>query len=133
MRSRCREHGGTEPQRSGTASMHRKACCPPAGYQLEHLPRSGSRSSGDLNIPSHRCPDEGSRQPRPTETRCRLSAMTVLGRVVVAASLSAAQAIKPAFTVPTFEDVMVAPNDSHENGTYVNYLRGRLFVQNSTL
>ena len=28
---------------------------------------------------------------------------------------------------------MVAPNDSHENGTFFNYIRGRLFVTNSTL
>jgi len=59
--------------------------------------------------------------------------MTISSGIVIAASLAAVQAIPPAVTVPIFEDVMVAPNDSRENGTYVNYIRGRLFVQNSTL
>ena len=36
-------------------------------------------------------------------------------------------------TVSAFADVMVAANDSHENGTFFNYTRGRLFITNSTL
>jgi len=59
--------------------------------------------------------------------------MSMSARIVVAVWLSAAQATQPAGTVPTFEDVMVAPNDSHENGSFVNYMRGRLFVKNWTL
>jgi len=59
--------------------------------------------------------------------------MSMSARIVVAVWLSAAQATQPADTVPTFEDVMVAPNDSHENGSFVNYMRGRLFVKNWTL
>lgn len=54
-------------------------------------------------------------------------------RIVVTVWLSAVQAAQPAGNVPTFEDVMVAPNDSHENGSFVNYMRGRLFVKNWTL
>jgi uncharacterized protein (TIGR03435 family) len=52
------------------------------------------------------------------------------GRIVLALWLCAAQATPP---TPIFEDMMVAPNDSHENGTFFNYIRGRLFVKNSTL
>jgi uncharacterized protein (TIGR03435 family) len=59
--------------------------------------------------------------------------MNSLERIVVALWLAVTQAGLPAGPVPTFEDVMVAANDSHENGTFFNYIRGRLFVRNSTL
>ena len=54
-------------------------------------------------------------------------------RIVAAVLLSAVQATQPAGNVPTFEDVMAAHNDSRENGSFVNYMRGRLFVKNWTL
>jgi uncharacterized protein (TIGR03435 family) len=53
--------------------------------------------------------------------------------ILLAASIVRTQAAQLVPNAPTFEDVMVAPNDSHESGTFFNYIRGRLFVTNSTL
>jgi Protein of unknown function (DUF3738) len=57
----------------------------------------------------------------------------LLAAMLLAASIVGTQAAQLVPNAPTFEDVMVAPNDSHENGTFFNYIRGRLFVTNSTL
>jgi uncharacterized protein (TIGR03435 family) len=59
--------------------------------------------------------------------------MNMSGRIVLALFLSAGQATPPVANVPTFEDIMVVLNDSHENRVSFNYIRGRLYVMNSTL
>src|SRR5262245_37745061 len=82
------------------------------------------------------------RQSHPTSSSSKRSgsmvswltkALILLGVCAIARSIGLAADAQPAANVPTFEDVMVAPNDSHENGSFVNYMRGRLFVKNWTL
>src|SRR5262245_32740134 len=60
-------------------------------------------------------------------------ARNMSGRIVLALWLSATQATPPVANAPGFEDIMVVRNDSHENRVSFNYIRGRLYVLNSTL
>src|SRR5437667_11781793 len=56
--------------------------------------------------------------------------LTVLG---TAKRVGAQDQAQPVANAPMFHNVIVVRNDSDENGTFVNYIRGRLFVRNSTL
>lgn len=55
---------------------------------------------------------------------------TVVG---TAKRIGAQDQAQPVTNAAMFHNVIVVRNDSDENGTFVNYIRGRLFVRNSTL